>query len=69
MGQLEKGLRKPGCGCEQPVLTITGSKGGGDPRAGRSQVMGGACRKSGISCLRFCWEPRHIIEHVKNFCF
>lgn len=69
MGRLEKGQRKPGCGCEQPVPTVTGSKGGGDPSAGRSQVMSGACRKAGISCLRFYREPRQVIEQVKNFCF
>lgn len=68
MSQLEKGQRKSGCGWEQPVLTMTGSK-GGDPSAGRSQVMGGACRKVGISCLRFFWEPRQSIEQGKNFLF
>lgn len=30
---------------------------------------GFTCRKVEISCLRFCREPRQVIEEVKNFCF
>lgn len=56
MGQLEKGQGKPGGVDEQPVLTVTGGKGGGDLSARRSQVMGSPAEK-----LKF-----HVSDSVGN---